>query len=116
MSNILLHAAGTLAMISAIGHNYLGATKVVGPSKSPNRSAKRLMHVIWFLSGVYWFAAGIMLLVTPLLFDGETRKWIVLGCVAVLGYAGLLNLLVMRGRHFGGYLLALVVALALAGM
>lgn len=115
MSDIFLYVAGGLAMLSAIGHNYLGATKVVGPSTAPFPAAKRLMQAIWFLSGLYWFAAGMMLVLTPHLFSGDARKWVVMACAGVLGIAGLLNLIVMRGRHFGGYLLAGVVALALIG-
>ncbi len=115
MSNILLYAAGGLTLVIAIIHGYLGGVKVVAPSKAPNPSAKRILHAIMFLSAVYWFVGGAVLIAVPHLFDGETRKWVVFTIAAMLLSGALGNLWGMRGRHFGGYLLLLVSSLAVVG-
>lgn len=115
MANLLLYVAGALTIAIAIAHGYLGAAKVVGPSKAPNASAKRILHAIMFLSAVYWAVGGAVLLVTPALFEGETRKWVVYVVTAMLLSGALGNLWGMRARHFGGYFLLVVSALAAAG-
>jgi len=115
LPDIFLYTAGGLTMLIAVIHGYLGATKIVKPSTAPNASAKRILHAIMFLSAVYWFVAGAVLAAAPHLFSGEVRQWTVYACAAMLGLGALGNIWGMRGRHFGGYLLALVTALALLG-
>ena len=115
MADMLLYVAGGLTVLIAIAHGYLGATAVVGPSQAPNAAAKRILHAIMFLSAVYWLVGGLVLIAAPVLFDGETRKWVVYVIAAMLLSGALGNLWGMRARHFGGYFLLIVSALAAAG-
>lgn len=115
MTDIFLYAAGGLAMLVAVVHGWLGGAKVVEPSTAPNAAAKRILHAIMFLSAVYWLVAGAVLLATPHLLGGEARQWTVYACAAMLGAGALGNIWATRARHFGGYLLALITALALLG-
>ena len=115
MQDIFLYTAGGLTIAIAIIHGYLGATKVVGPSTAPNPGAKRILHAIMFLSAVYWFVGGVMLIATPLLFERETRTWVVYVIAAMLVSGALGNMWGMRAKHFGGYLLLIVSGLAVAG-
>ena len=115
MENIALYLAGILTVVIAIIHGYLGATKVVGPSTAPNPAAKRILHAIMFLSAVYWFVGGVLLIAAPTLFEGEVRKWVVYGGAAMLVTGALGNMWGTRAKHFGGYFLLLVSGLAALG-
>lgn len=115
MADFALYVSGGLTLLVAIAHGWLGVVKVVGSiqAKPPQ---KRILQALMFLSAVYWFAAGLLLLATPSYFTGEVRQWVVIGCVAMLGSGGLGNIWAMRGRHFGGYALLIISALALFGL
>ncbi len=115
MPDIFLYIAGTLAMLVAVVHGYIGGVKVVQPSTAPSAAAKRILHAIMFLSAVYWFIAGAVLVAAPHLFEGETRRWVVYACAAMLGSGALANMWGTRAKHFGGYALLLITGLALAG-
>ena len=113
--DIFLYIAGALTVLISIVHGYLGATAVVGPSTAPSADAKRILHAIMFLSAVYWFIGGLILIAAPNLFDGEVRRWIVYTIVAMLLSGAFGNMWGTRGKHFGGYFLLGVSALAFAG-
>lgn len=115
MADLALYIAGGLTLLVALVHGWLGAVKIVGPAQAAP-SAKRILHAIMFLSAVYWFAAGLLLLAAPTYFAGEVRQWVVIGCVVMLGLGGLGNIWAMRGRHFGGYALLVICAVALFGI
>ena len=115
MADIFLYAAGGLTLAIAVAHGYLGAVHVVGPSQAPNPEAKRILHAIMFLSAVYWFVGGAILIAAPHVLDGEVRTWVVYAIAAMLASGALGNLWGMRARHFGGYALLVVSALAVTG-
>lgn len=115
MANIFLYIAGPLTIVIAVVHGYLGATKIVGPSAAPNKEAKRILHAIMFLSAVYWFVGGAVLIAAPFLFEGETRKWVVYVIAAMLVSGAIGNMWSTRAKHFGGYVLLIVSGLALVG-
>jgi len=115
MANLFLYIAGALTLAIAIIHGYLGATKVVGPSTAPNPSTKRILHAIMFLSAVYWFFGGLVLLATPVLFEGVGRQGATYVVTAMLISGALGNMWATRGKHFGGYFLLVVSGLAIAG-
>ncbi|MEL6665211.1 MAG: hypothetical protein AAFQ24_03685 [Pseudomonadota bacterium] len=114
--DIFLYLAGGLTVFIAVIHGYLGATKVVGPSTAPSNDAKRILHAIMFLSAVYWFIGGLALIAAPYLFEGEVRRWVVYTIVAMLLSGAFGNMWGTRGKHFGGYFLLGVSALAFAGV
>ena len=115
MADIFLYISGGLAMCVAIIHGWLGAVKVVGPATTPRPSSKRILHAIMFLSAVYWFVAGAIILAAPHFMSGEVRRWVVYGCAAMLLSGAFGNLWGMRGKHFGGYALLIIAALGFAG-
>ncbi|MEM7460704.1 MAG: hypothetical protein AAF331_14660 [Pseudomonadota bacterium] len=115
MADISLYLAGGLTMLIAIAHGLIGATKVVGPSTAPSADAKRIMHAIMFLSAVYWFIGGAVLVAAPFLFEGETRTWVIYVVAAMLVTGALGNMWGTRAKHFGGYFLLVVSGLAFMG-
>ncbi|MEP3889840.1 MAG: hypothetical protein ABJN69_05185 [Hellea sp.] len=115
MADIFLYISGGLAMCVAIVHGWLGATKVVGPAATPHPSSKRILHAIMFLSAIYWFVAGGVIMTAPHVLSGEVRRWAVYACAAMLLLGALGNLWGMRGKHFGGYALLVIAVLGFAG-
>ena len=115
MTNIFLYLAGGLTVFIAIVHGYLGATQVVGPSTAPTPEAKRILHAIMFLSAVYCFVGGALLLATPFLFEGGLRQGVVYTVAAMLLTGAMGNMWSTRAKHFGGYFLLVVSGLAIAG-
>ncbi len=113
--DILLYIAGGFTIMISLAHGYIGAVKVVEPSKTPTEDAKRILHAIMFLSAVYWFIGGAALIAAPHLFDGEVRRWVVYMVAAMLLTGALGNMWGTRARHFGGYFLLIVTGLAIAG-
>ena len=105
MTDIFLYLAGGLTVFIAIIHGYLGTTQVVGPSTAPTVAAKRILHAIMFLSAVYWFIGGLILIAAPHVFEGEVRRWVVYTIVAMLLSGAFGNMRSTRGKHFGGYFL-----------
>jgi hypothetical protein len=114
MADLALYISGGLTLLVAIAQGWLGAVKSVEPVQAAP-AAKRILHAIMFLSAVYWFVAGGLLLATPTLFAGGVRYWVVIGCALMLGSGGIGNIWAMRGRHFGGYALLVISALAVLG-
>lgn len=115
MSNILLYTAGTLTILISIIHGYLGGAKVVQPSTAPTPEAKRILHAIMFLSAVYWFVGGVVLIAAPHLFEGDVRRWTVYAIAAMLASGAIGNIWSTRAKHFGGYFLLVVTGLTIAG-
>ena len=116
MQDMFLYTAGVGAMMIAVIHGWLGATKIIADIQTGRRSSKRILQALTFLSAVYWFAAGLALVLTPSQFEGPVRVGVVLTCAAMLLTGALGNIWGMRGTHFGGYLLLAVVVLTLAGL
>lgn len=115
MTNIFLYVAGTFTILISVVHGYLGATQVVEPSTAPSASTKRILHAIMFLSAVYWFVGGAVLIATPHLFDRGVRQWAVYIIAAMLLTGAVGNMWATRAKHFGGYFLLIVSGLAIAG-
>lgn len=115
MKDVFLYSAGSLGVMISLAHGYLGEVKVVRQAQTPTRQAKRILHAIMFLSAVYWFAASVLLLVTPSLVSDEGRPVLVWGVAVVFVTASLANLWATRGRHFGWIVLAIATGLTVAG-
>ncbi|MEM1140358.1 MAG: hypothetical protein AAGH45_10795 [Pseudomonadota bacterium] len=116
MKDILLYLSGGLGMAIALVHGYLGETKVVRPTAASTPAAKRVLHAIMFLSGVYWFVASAILVATPAYVPELVRPIVVYGVAAIFISGCVANFWATRGRHFGWALLALAAGLALAGV
>jgi hypothetical protein len=59
---------------------------------------------------------AVLLIAAPWMDSQMARYWIVGAAVLVYGFGAITNAWVMRGRHFGWALLAIIVALAVAGL
>lgn len=115
MSDQFLYIGGALAILVSLAQGFLETTKVVTPAVTPAPSAKRILYAIMVISAVYWFAAGALLMATPKLFGPEARQLAAYGCAFMFACGGIGNIRGMRGRHFGGYALLAIGALAVLG-
>lgn len=115
MQDLFLYSAGALGILISVIHGYLGQTRVVGPAQTPTKQTKRVLEAIMLISAVYWFAAGVLLLVTPAGMLDADRSLIVYAVAFVYLAGSLGNLWATRGRHFGWALLAIASGLAIAG-
>jgi hypothetical protein len=115
MTDIFMVLAGCLGMAIAVVHGVLGERKVVGPIEGVPSSAKRVMQAIMFLSAVYWFAGGAVLVASPFYFDANTRLVAAIIVGAVFFSGALANFWATRGRHFGWMLLTGATALTYLG-
>ncbi|MEM1277314.1 MAG: hypothetical protein AAGH74_12365 [Pseudomonadota bacterium] len=115
MQDLSLYCAGLLGVMISIIHGYLGEMLVVRPAQTSTIQAKRVLQAIMFLSALYWFAASVILLITPVLLPQEYRAIIVYGVALIFVSGSIGNLWATQGGHFGWVLLAIAASLAIAG-
>jgi hypothetical protein len=115
VSDLLLIAAGVLGLIVAAIHAYMGQVRLIAPAKFTGAVQRGMVQAIWHFSALAWAASALVFLYAAQWLAGEARwQAVVLACLP-LAYGLVCNVWITRGRHFGGLLLAVVIALALAG-
>ncbi|MGB0907157.1 MAG: hypothetical protein ACPGVT_06665 [Maricaulaceae bacterium] len=115
MNTTFLYCAGALGILVSIAHGYIGDRKLIAPLENIHPSGKRVLRAIVFLSAVYWFLAGVALLIAPTQFSPDVAKFAVYLAAFIFASSSLANLWATRGRHFGWVLLAVATGLTLLG-
>ena len=115
MSDILLIAAGLLGLIVAAIHAYMGQVRLIAPAKFTGPVQRGMVQAIWQFSALAWAASALVFLYAAERLTGEARWLAVAFACLPLAYGFICNAWITRGKHFGGWLLAVVIALALAG-
>lgn len=116
MRDVMLQAAGALAILVAIVHGAVGELQVLAKAGIKQPRTRNLLRMVWQASTVDWIAMGILLIAMPALGSQPARRWVVAVAVLMYGYAAVGNAIANRGRHIGSYLMAGVIALALMGL
>ena len=116
MRDLLLYASGTLGLAAAFVHWFLGETRVFAHVRIEPERLRMLIRGVWHCSAVAWAGMAVLLIAAPWMDSQMARYWIVGAAVLVYGFGAITNAWVMRGRHFGWALLAIIVALAVAGL
>jgi hypothetical protein len=116
MSDILVRAAGILAIAVALMHEYLGETKLFAKATIAPAGARRLTRAVWLCSTVAWIAFGVLLILVPLMGSHVARTSIIAMSIVVYASAAIGNAWATRGRHYGWAALAVVIGLAVAGL
>jgi hypothetical protein len=116
MRDVMLQAAGALAIFVAIVHGAIGELQVLANAGIKQPRTRNLLRMVWQASTVDWIAMGILLIAVPALGSQPARRWVVAVAVLMYGYAAVGNAIANRGRHIGSYLMAGVIALALMGL
>jgi len=116
MRDLALQASGALAIVVAIIHGAVAELRVFPKARIESRRARTLLRMVWQGGAVDWICIGVLLIATPGLGSETARRWIVTVAVVAYSYGAIGNVVVSRGRHIGGYLMGLAVALALIGL
>lgn len=110
----LLLASGFLAIAVAILHGYLGETRLIAPATFASGQARRFVSAMWQLTTALWITCGAVIAAAPWI-GQETRRWAVLVACLPLLWGVVANIWITRGRHIGGQLMGVAVAMALLG-
>jgi hypothetical protein len=116
MRDLALQASGALAIFVAIIHGAIAELRVFPKVRIESRRARTLLRMVWQGGALDWICIGVLLIATPALGSETARRWIIAVAVVAYSYGAVGNVVVSRGRHIGGYLMGLAVALALMGL
>jgi len=115
MRDLLLHAAGAIAILVSIAHSVLGETKVFARATIEPPRLRTLIHLVWHAGTVAWIASGVLLFAAPWMGSDAARHWIIATSAVVFGFAAIGNALATRTVHPGWIGMSAAVALAFAG-
>lgn len=115
MRDLMLQAAGVIAILTALAHGVLGETKVFAAATIEPRRLRTLIRLVWQCSTVAWIAGGVLLVAAPLVAPEPARQWIVAMVAGMYAFGALANAYATRGRHPGWMALTVVIGLAAAG-
>jgi hypothetical protein len=116
MRDLMIQAAGGVAVLAAIVHGVLGETKIFAKAQIEPAWIKLLIRLVWQCGAVAWAAIGVLLVVVPYMASEEARHWIIAMAIVTFGLGALGNAWATGGRHFGWMVLALSCVLALMGV
>ena len=116
MRDLALRAAGGLAILVAIAHGVIAELHVFATARVEPRWTRNLLRMVWQGTTLDWIVIGVLLIAAPALGSEIARRWVIAVAVVVYGYAAVGNAVATGGRHVGWCLMAVVIALALAGL
>ena len=114
MRDLLLVAAGAIAILVSIAHGVLGETKVFARATIQPPRLRTLIRLVWQAGTVAWIAGGVLLIAAPWMESDAARHWIIATLSVVFGVAAIGNALATRTVHVGWIGMSAVVALAVA--
>ena len=115
MRDILLQAAGLVAIAAALIHGVLSETKVFPRVTIEPQRLRTLFRLVWQIPTIAWIAGGVLLIAAPSMASEPARHWIIITLAVVFALSALGNAWGTGGRHFGWMVLGAVVVLAVAG-
>ena len=114
--DLVLQAAGALAILIALAHGAIAELRVFARARIEPQRTRGLLRMVWQASTVDWISIGLLLIAAPGLGSEVARHWIIAVAVVAYGYAAVGNAVASRGRHVGWCLMVGVVVLALMGL
>jgi hypothetical protein len=115
MRNVLLQAAGAIAILVSIAHGVLGETHVFARATIEPPRLRMLLRLVWQAGTLAWIAGGVLLVAAPWMGSDAARHWIVGTFAVVFGFAAFANALATRAVHPGWIGMSVAVALSVAG-
>ena len=112
MRDVLLQAAGLVAILVSIAHGVLGETKVFARATVEPPRLRTLLRLVWQAGTLAWIAGGVLLIAAPWLGSDAARHWIIGTFAVVFGFAAIANALATRTVHPGWIGMSAVVALS----
>ncbi len=116
LTDTLLVAGGSLGIFVSFVHGFIGETKVARLATHPQISSKRVIHALIFLSAVYWFLGGTLIVAAPFLLDKSATLLSAIIVCTMYGTGAAGNFWATKGNHIGWVLLAIATALIALGM
>jgi hypothetical protein len=116
MRDLLLQAAGALAILVAICHGAIAELQIFPKARIEPPGTRRLLRLIWQASTLDWVGMGVLLIAAPGLGSPVARRWVVAVAAVVYTYAAVGNFVASRGRHLGWILMGCVVALTVTAL
>ena len=116
MRDLMLQAAGLLAIVTAVAHGVIAEWRIFAKVQIQPAGMRTLLRMVWQASTVDWIGVGILMIATPYLNSEITRRWVIALAVLVYGFAAICNAVATRGRHVGWLMMAGVVALSLLSL
>jgi hypothetical protein len=115
MRDLLLMAAGIIAILVSIAHGVLGETRVFARATIQPPRLRTLLRLVWQAGTLAWIAGGVLLMAAPWMDSDAARHWIIATLSVVFGFAAIANAIAARTVHVGWIGMSAVVALAVAG-
>lgn len=115
MRDLLLQAAGVIAILVSIAHGVLGETLVFARATVEPPRMRLLLRLVWQAGTLAWIAGGVLLMAAPWMGSDAARHWIIATFAVVFGFAAIANALVTRTLHLGWIGMSAAVALSVAG-
>jgi hypothetical protein len=115
MRDMILQAAGAMAIGVSVIHGFLGESKVFASTRIEPERMRLLLRLVWQAGTVAWIGFGVLLMAAPNMASPVARSWIVAVAVIVFAAGALGNAWATGGKHFGWIALTAVVVTALAG-
>jgi hypothetical protein len=115
MRDLLLHAAGIIAILVSIAHGVLGEIHVFKRATVEPPRMRTLLRLVWLAGTIAWIAGGVLLFAAPWMQSDAARHWIIATFAVVFGFAAVGNAIATRAVHPGWIGMSAAVALAVAG-
>ena len=116
MRDLALQLAGVLAIVVSLIHGVVGERVVFANTIIEPPRMRLLIRLVWQAGTVAWIGGGILFIVAAWMFPDPARRATILVFVVIYAAGALGNAWATGGRHIGWMALAVVVALALAGL
>lgn len=110
-----LQIAGILAILSGIGHGYLGDKTIQAQAISPPET-KNFIRACYQFGSLGWIVGGVLFVAAPFSPNSSAHMWTVFAFMPLFGFGSLVNLWFTKGRHFGWVMLAAIVILSLLSL
>ena len=115
MRDLLLQAAGVIAILVSIAHGVIGETTVFARATVEPPRLRTLLRLVWQAGTLAWIAGGVLLIAAPWMGSDAARHRIIATFAVVFGFAAAGNAFATRAVHPGWIGMSAAVALAVAG-
>jgi hypothetical protein len=115
MRDLLLQAAGVVAVLISIAHGVIGETRVFARGTVEPPRLRTLLRLVWQAGTLAWIAGGVLLFAAPWMGSDAARHWIIATFAVVFGFAAVGNAMATRAVHIGWIGMSTAVVLAVAG-
>ena len=115
MRDLLLQAAGVIAILVSIAHGVIGETTVFARATVEPPRLRTLLRLVWQAGTLAWIAGGVLLIAAPWMGSDAARHWIIATFAVVFGFAAAGNAFATRAVHPGWIGMSAAVVLAVAG-